>query len=330
MIEFANPYFLLLLVIIPVIIFWYLKKGHREEATVRYSSIDLIPKEIIRAGKIKINILLGVKFLILTLIILALARPRFSDTIRETKTDIIDILLVIDQSSSMLAQDFKPDRLGAAKEVAKSFIKDREGDRLGIIVFAGISFIQCPLTTDTDVLIDFANQIQIADKEHDGTAIGMAIANGINRLRDSESESKVMILLSDGSNNRGELDPLTAADLAAKLDVKIYTVGAGTKGVAPYPVTDMFGRQVLRNVEVEVDEETLNEIAEITGGKFFRATDNESLQNIYKEINQLERTEIEIKEYQNFTDLYSWLTIPTVFLALGLVFVTRGLFRKTV
>ncbi|MBC8213479.1 MAG: VWA domain-containing protein [Candidatus Marinimicrobia bacterium] len=329
MIEFANPYFLLLLLTIPVFVVWYLKKGNQEEATVRYSSIELIPREMLRAGKIKINILLGIKFLILILIIFALARPRLSDTIRETKTDIIDILLVIDQSSSMLAQDFKPDRLGAAKEVAKSFIKDREGDRLGIIVFAGISFIQCPLTTDTDVLIDFADQIQIANKEHDGTAIGMAIANGINRLRDSESKSKVMILLSDGSNNRGELDPLTAADLAAKLDVKIYTVGAGTKGVAPYPVTNMWGKTVLQNVKVEVDEETLSEIAEITGGKFFRATDNKSLQNIYKEINQLERTEIEIKEYQNYTDLYNWLTIPALFLAVGFVFISRGLFRKS-
>ena len=158
---------------------------------------------------------------IILLIILALARPRLSEISRETKTEIIDILLVIDQSSSMLAQDFKPNRLEAAKDVAKTFIKDREGDRLGIIVFAGESYIQCPLTRDIDVLLKFTDEIKIIDREHDGTAIGMAIANSINRLRESEAKSKTIILLSDGSNNQGELEPVTAAELAEKFDIKI-------------------------------------------------------------------------------------------------------------
>ena len=268
------------------------------------------------------------RIIIMMLIIMALARPRFVDTIQETKTEIIDILLVIDQSGSMLAQDFKPNRLEAAKDVAKAFIKDREGDRLGLIVFAGESYIQCPLTRDMDVLLAFTDQIEIIDKEHDGTAIGMAIANAINRLRDSKAESKTIILLSDGSNNQGELDPVTAADLAAKFGIKIYTVAAGTRGLAPYPVTDAWGRQVIQKVQVDVDEESLQEIAEITNGRFFRATDNQSLKEVYREIDALERTEIEVTEYQNYTELYSWLTIPAAFASVFIIFLSRGVFHK--
>jgi len=330
MIEFEKPLYLILLLGLPVLYLWYQRKGRMQEATIRFSSLDLIPQPLIRAGEMKARILNIFKYLIIILIILGLARPVKKDSIQETKMDIIDIMLVIDQSSSMLAQDFEPNRLGAAKEVAKKFIRDREGDRLGIIVFAGESFIQCPLTTDTDVLVEFADQIEIVDKEHDGTAIGMAIANALNRLRNSEAENKIMILLSDGSNNRGELDPLTAADLASKFGIKIYTIGAGTRGMAPYPVQDMWGRTVLRNIEVEVDEKTLKEIASITGGKFFRATDNESLEQIYEEINSLERTEIEVTEYENITDLYGFLTIPAAFLALGYMVTRKGLFRSIV
>jgi len=268
------------------------------------------------------------RIIIMMLIIIALARPRFVDTIQQTKTEIIDILLVIDQSGSMLAQDFKPNRLEAAKDVAKAFIKDREGDRLGLIVFAGESYIQCPLTRDMAVLLAFTDQIEIIDKEHDGTAIGMAITNAINRLRDSEAKSKTIILLSDGSNNQGELDPVTAADLAAKFGIKIYTVAAGTRGLAPYPVTDAWGRQVIKKVQVDVDEESLQEIAEITNGRFFRATDNQSLKEIYREIDALERTEIEVTEYQNYTELYSWFTIPAAFASVFFIFLSRGVFHK--
>jgi Ca-activated chloride channel family protein len=228
----------------------------------------------------------------------------------------------------MLAQDFKPNRLEAAKEVAKTFIKEREGDRLGLIVFAGESYIQCPLTRDIDVLLEFTDEIEIIDREHDGTAIGMAIANSINRLRESEAKSKTIILLSDGSNNQGELDPITAADLAAKFDIKIYTVAAGTHGLAPYPITDAWGRQVIQKVQVDVDEESLKEIAEITGGQFFRATDNKSLQKVYQEIDELERTEIEVTEYQNYTEFYSWLTIPAAFASIFFIILSRGIFHK--
>ena len=326
--EFGQPYYLILLLILPILIFWYFKKGQNQEATVRFSNLDLIPDTIIRSGQIKNIIFIMGRLLIMLFIILALARPRLSDTIRETNTEIIDILLVIDQSSSMLAQDFKPNRLEAAKEVAKTFIKDREGDRLGIIVFAGESYIQCPLTQDIDVLLNFTDEIEIIDREHDGTAIGMAIANSINRLRESEAKSKTIILLSDGSNNQGELEPITAAELAAKFDIKIYTVAAGTHGLAPYPVTDAWGRQVIQKVQVDVDEESLKEIADITGGQFFRATDNKSLKKVYEEINTLERTEIEVTEYQNYTELYSWFTIPAAFASIVFIFLSRGIFHK--
>ena len=326
--EFGQPYYLFLLLLLPILILWYFKQGQNQEATIRYSNIDLIPKSVIRSGRIKNLVFIIGRIVIMLLIILALARPRLTDTVRETKTEIIDILLVIDQSSSMLAQDFKPNRLEAAKEVAKTFIKDREGDRLGLIVFAGESYIQCPLTRDIDVLLEFTDEIKIIDREHDGTAIGMAIANSINRLRESEAKSKTIILLSDGSNNQGELDPITAADLAAKFDIKIYTVAAGTHGLAPYPVTDAWGRQVIQKVQVDVDEESLKEIAKITGGQFFRATDNKSLQKVYQEIDTLEWTEIEVTEYQNYTELYSWLTIPAAFASIFFIFLTRGIFHK--
>ena len=326
--EFGQPYYLLLILILPLLVLWYFKKGQNQEATIRFSNLDLIPKSVIRNGKMKNIFFIIGRLFIMLLIIFALARPRLSDTIRESKTEIVDILLVIDQSSSMLAQDFKPNRLEAAKEVAKKFIKDREGDRLGLIVFAGEPYIQCPLTRDINVLLEFTDKIEIIDREHDGTAIGMAIANSINRLRESDTKSKTIILLSDGSNNQGELDPITAAGLAAKFDIKIYTVAAGTHGLAPYPVTDAWGRQVIQKVQVDVDEESLKEIAIITGGQFFRATDNKSLLKVYEDIDALERTEIEVKEYQNYTELYSWFTIPAAFASIFFLFFSRGIFHK--
>ena len=326
--EFGQPYYLLLILILPLLVSWYFKKGQNQEATIRFSNLELISKSVIRNGKMKNMFFIIGRLFIMLLIIFALARPRLSDTIRESKTEIVDILLVIDQSSSMLAQDFKPNRLEAAKEVAKKFIKDREGDRLGLIVFAGEPYIQCPLTRDINVLLEFTDEIEIIDQEHDGTAIGMAIANSINRLRESDTKSKTIILLSDGSNNQGELDPITAAGLAAKFDIKIYTVAAGTHGLAPYPVTDAWGRQVIQKVQVDVDEESLKEIAIITGGQFFRATDNKSLLKVYEDIDALERTEIEVKEYQNYTELYSWFTIPAAFASIFFLFFSRGIFHK--
>ena len=230
----------------------------------------------------------------------------------------------------MRAADFKPNRLEAAKKVARQFLIDRPHDRIGIVVFAAKSFIQCPLTHDTNVLLNLLDQVTIVDKEHDGTAIGMAIANAINRLRDTPAASKVMILLSDGSNNAGELDPTTAAQLAQEFEIKVYTIGAGSHGMAPYPVSDPVWGQRMVNVEVELDEETLRQVADITGGQYFRATDQQSLAEIYDQINQLERTEIEVDEYLNVQELYRWLVIPASVLGLVLPVVSVGIFRKFV
>ena len=221
----------------------------------------------------------------------------------------------------MLATDFKPNRLEVVKKTAKQFINQRDGDRLGILVFAGESFIQCPLTIDKDVLLSLMDEVSVAQQSYDGTAIGMAIANATNRLRNSESKSKVMILLSDGSNNAGELDPNTAADLAKQFGIKIYTIGAGTND----DVSFIPGRGYIRN---EIDEESLKAIAEQTGGQYFRATNSDALEKIYSKINELERTEVEIKIYTQYKELFGWLIIPALFFSLGGNILERFYFRK--
>ena len=235
--------------------------------------------------------------------------------------DVIDIVLVMDISSSMLATDFSPNRLEAVKKTAKDFIEERISDRIGVLVFAGESFIQCPLTVDKDVLLSLMDQIQVAEQSYDGTAIGMAIANATNRLRHSDAKSKVMILLSDGSNNAGELDPLTSADLASKFGIKIYTIGAGTN----QDVSFIPGRGYIRN---EIDEETLRSIARRTDGKYFRATNVSGLQDVYNTINDLEKTEIEVKEYTRYKELFGWFLIPAMILGLGGQTIDRILFRR--
>ena len=328
MFNFQFPYFFLFFIVLFIILLFYNFKGYSNEAVLRFSDIKLIPENFLIRAKYKNIIILWLKIIIISLMIIALARPRKTNIITDSKVEIVDIMLVIDMSSSMLAQDFKPNRLEAVKEVAKSFIKDRDGDRLGIIIFAGESFIQCPLTVDTDVLIQFINKIKVAEEEYDGTAIGMAIANATNRLRFSDSKNKLMILLSDGSNNRGEIEPVTAAELAEKFNIKIYTIGAGTIGKAPYPVSDIWGRKSVQMMEVDVDEKTLKEISSVTNGRFFRATDNKSLEKIYKEIDQLERTEIEVKEYKNYIELYSYFTFLASLLIMLLILLNQVFFRK--
>jgi Ca-activated chloride channel family protein len=247
----------------------------------------------------------------LSLIIVGLSKPRLVQNLKTTSVEVIDILLVLDISSSMLADDFTPNRLEAVKKTATKFIQNREEDRIGILVFAGESFIQCPLTVDKLVLKSLVNEITIASRENDGTAIGMAIANGINRLRHSEVKSKIMILLSDGSNNKGEINPISAAEIASNFDIKIYTIGAGTN----QSYTKIPGRGMIKN---EIDEETLKDIASLTGGKYFRAVDEEGLNLIYSEIDSLERSKIDIKEYTTYKELFSYFLIPAFLL--GLIF----------
>ena len=326
--HFQSPLYLILLVLIPALALWYYRLGRKKQGTIQISSTIFTSIAMQRSGLMKKNIVVATYLIIMVLIILGIARPRKVDKIKETSVSVIDMLLVLDISSSMLADDFAPNRLEAVKNTAINFIDNRKEDRIGILVFAGESFIQCPLTIDKTILKSLISEIKVASKDYDGTAIGMAIANSINRLRESDTKSKTIILLSDGSNNQGELDPITAAGLAAKFDIKIYTVAAGTHGLAPYPVTDAWGRQVIQKVQVDVDEESLKEIAIITGGQFFRATDNKSLLKVYEDIDALERTEIEVKEYQNYTELYSWFTIPAAFASIFFLFFSRGIFHK--
>ena len=328
MLEFQHPWWLVLLLPVSLLSIWHRRQGHKWEGALRFSSLSLFDPATVRAGRFRAGLVRVAKVALLVLVVLALARPRLTDVIRETQIEVIDIILVLDISSSMRAADFKPNRLEAAKKVARQFIIDRAHDRMGLVVFAAESFIQCPITNDTNVLLSLLEQVNIVDKEHDGTAIGMALANAVNRLRDTPAASKVMILLSDGSNNAGELDPTTAAQLAEEFGIRIYTIGAGSHGLAPYPVSDPIWGQRMVNVEVELDEETLREVARITGGQYFRATDQESLAEIYGQINELERTEIEVKEYLNVSELYGWLVIPASVLGLLLPVLSAGIFRK--
>ncbi len=323
MITFGSPLYLTGLIVIPMIYLWMRKAGKKNEGTVRISSSELISEKMKRQGRNRIRILTLLQYLTIVLVILSLSRPRLRDSLQITNMDVVDIVLVIDISSSMLATDFPPNRLEAVKKTAKNFIDARSGDRIGVLVFAGESFIQCPLTVDKEVLISLMDEVKVAEQSYDGTAIGMAIANAINRLRHSDAMSKVMIVLSDGSNNAGELDPLTSADLASNFGIKIYTIGAGTN----QDVSFIPGRGYIRN---EIDEETLKSIAERTDGKYFRATNISGLEQVYATIDELERTEVEIKEYTRYKELFGWFLIPALVFGLGGQTIDRTLYRRRI
>ena len=319
--HFYNPYFLMLLVLIPLLWFWYFKFGKYREGTVSISNISFTSLKIRKSGEMKNKILIGADLIILTLIVFALARPQKIKNLNQTDMEVIDILLVIDISSSMLANDFKPNRLEAVKKTAFNFIEGRIDDRIGIIVFAAESFIQCPLTIDKTVLKSLISEISIISEEYDGTAIGMAIANGINRFRKSDVKSKVMILLSDGSNNSGEIDPITAAEIAKDFNIKIYTIGAATN----QSVTRIPGKGLISN---EIDENTLKSIAGATGGKYFRATDTKTLDNIYDEISQLEKSEIIVNDFTLYEELYGSFLISASLIALIMNFLVKPLLKR--
>jgi len=319
--EFQYPWYLVCFILIPGLQLWHKKYGQFREGTITYSSEAFFSESLKNSGRYRIAFLRFIHLFILILIVIALARPRLVDQLQQTSVDVIDMVLVLDISSSMLADDFSPNRLEVVKQTARDFISGRRGDRVGLLVFAGQSFIQCPLTVDLDVLQNLLKEVTIAPRDYDGTAIGMAIANATNRLRHSEAKSKVMILLSDGSNNAGEIEPTTAADLAAEFDIRIYTIGAGTN----QSYTRIPGRGLIRN---EIDEETLMEIAKKTGGKYFRATDQTALTDIYNEINQLERSEIEVKEFTRHREIYGWFLIPAFLAGLGIETARNFIFRN--
>ena len=312
--HFASPYYLWLLTLLVPMIGYYVWRTLQGGAAIRISSVA----GVVRAPRTVRYYLRHLPFVLraaaFALLVVALARPQDVEQNVRTNTEGIDIMLAIDVSGSMLARDFKPDRITAAKEVAGSFIADRYGDRIGLVAFAGEAFTQSPLTTDQSTLQTLLARIRSGLIE-DGTAIGNGLATAINRLRESEAKSKVIILLTDGVNNRGEIAPLTASEIAKAQGIRVYTIGVGTEGMAPYPAIDMFGNITFVNQKVEIDEKTLTAISDMTGGKYFRATDKAKLKAIYDEINQLEKSKVEVTEHISYHELY----LAWVLAALGLL-----------
>ncbi len=300
--RFANPQFLILLILIPLLIYLYLKKLRRG-GTIRYSNLGILKQISTISSTRPRHLLFIIRIFVLTLLIIAFARPQSGIKGEEVITQGVDIILAIDISSSMLAEDIKPNRVEAVKAVASEFIKRRKSDRIGMVVFAGEAYTQCPLTLDYGILLNFLEKIKVGIIE-DGTAIGMGLATAVNRLRSSQAKSKLIILLTDGRNNTGEIDPITAAQAAQAFDIRVYTIGAGTKGSAMYPVNDpIFGKRYVP-VPVDIDESTLKKIAEMTGGKYFRATNRKRLSDIYREIDKMEKTKIKVKEYTRYSELF--------------------------
>lgn len=302
--EFASPKILWFLLLLLPLVGYYIYRTRQGGASVAVSTTETVR----RAPRTFRYYLRHIPFVLrcaaLSLIVVAIARPQSAEHYTNTTTEGIDIVLAVDVSTSMLAKDFIPDRLSVAKEVASEFISDRTGDRIGIVVFAGESFTQSPLTTDQSSLQTMLGRITSGVIE-DGTAIGNGLATSINRLRESDSKSKVVILLTDGVNNRGEISPLTAAKIAKDMGIKVYTIGIGKRGTAPYPVFDERGREVdVVNMKVEIDEKMLRNIASQTGGEYFRATDKKTLEAIYEQINTLEKSRIEVENRTTLHEEY--------------------------
>ena len=315
-IRLAHPWALAGLVLLPLLLGRYLWIQRRGLPTLRYSSLQLV-KPLAASPWIRWRHLsIALRLAVVALLSLALARPQSVDTEDEILTRGIDIVVAVDNSTSMAAMDLEPNRLEAAKEVVQAFVQGRQHDRIGMVVFAGRSYTRCPLTLDYDILQSLLEGVHLAARDEDGTAIGMGLANAANRLRDGKGKSRVVVLLTDGRNNQGQIDPSTAADLAQALGIKVYTIGVGTTGQAPYPYDDpVFGRRTVM-LRVDLDETTLREIAERTGGRYFRATDTERLREIFEEIDEMETTEVKMKHYARFDELYLYLLVPAGLLLL--------------
>jgi Ca-activated chloride channel family protein len=322
-IEFANPKLLWLLLMVPALIVWYILRHKKQEASLSFSDLKGFIK-LPKTWKAYLrHLLFALKMAALALLIVALARPQSSSTNSTSNIEGIDIVMAMDVSGSMLARDLKPDRLTAAKNVASDFVKGRPGDRMGLVIFSGETFTQVPLTTDHGVMLNMLAEMKNGLIE-DGTAIGDGLATAISRLKDSEAISKVVILLTDGMNNAGSVDPYTAAEIAKLYGIRVYTIGVGSYGTAPYPVQTPFGTQI-QQMKVEIDEKLLASVASMTGGKYFRATSNQKLDEIYEEIDKLERSKIEVTEFRRLHEEF----YPLVAWALALLLL-EFLLRKTI
>lgn len=324
MFRFHEPLYFLLL-IVPAAWLWL--RGRRRSAVgASTGSVMAGLPETLRVRLLKA--LPWVWALGMALLVLALARPRMGHSYREQVTRGVDIMLVVDCSGSMASEDFKPhNRLWVAKDVVKDFIQRRPDDRLGLVVFSGQAFTQCPLTLDHGILLTFLDKVELGMIE-DGTAIGNALATAVDRLRKSDAKSRIVVLLTDGQNNRGEVAPLTAAQIAQTFGVKVYTVGVGTRGFAMMPVEDpVFGRRYVQT-QVNIDEETLEAVAQRTGGRYFRATDAEKLKEIYGTIDQLEKTEVKTRERTDWNDRFAWFLVPGLVLLLGAALLEAAVLRR--
>ncbi|MEG1718166.1 MAG: VWA domain-containing protein [Bacteroidales bacterium] len=325
-ITFANPHFLWLLVIIPFLIYWFIAKEKKTHSFMHFSHCGF-KTEIRKTWKRRMYPLLYVlRILAIISIIVALARPQSKMKNSTQNIEGIDIVMAMDISGSMLAEDFHPNRLESAKEVAKEFIQARENDRIAVVAFSGEAYTQCPLTIDKDILTNRLKELK-SGLIADGTALGDGLAVSLNRVRNSNTKSKIIILLTDGVNNMGSIDPLSAADMANLYGIRIYTIGVGTIGTAPYPYQTPFGIQY-QNVEVQIDETLLDNIAQNTGGKYFRATNQDKLKKIFSEIDQLEKTKIEVMSFEHSSEEYKPL-LWVALLFLGLELICRMFVFKT-
>ncbi len=319
-ITFAHPYLLLLLLIIPLMVVWYVFRYRKQKPALQFSNITFF-KGIRKTFRQRTYpLLFTLRMVAVCALIIALARPQTMLSRQEMKVEGIDIVLAMDVSGSMLAEDFKPNRLEAAKKVASDFIEGRKNDRMGLVVFSGEAFTQVPLTIDHPVLLNQLKDVK-SGMIKDGTALGDGLATAINRIKDSEAKSKVIILLTDGINNQGAVDPLSAAEIAALYNIRLYTIGCGTHGMAPYPFRDQFGRVHYQNVPVELDEQLLTQMAESTNdGQYFRATNKKSLESIFKQIDAMEKSKIDVTKYAQTKDQFmGWLILASIALLLEIL-----------
>jgi len=323
--RFADPWVLLFLIVVPLALWFDTRRKGEFVCPSTESLTDIAPSWRLRL----LTLLPYIKAAALTLAVIAAARPQVAGNMELVKGKGVDIILAVDVSTSMLAEDFTLDgqrqnRISVVKQVVKEFVNQRPLDRLGMVVFAGRPYTLAPLSWDHAWLMEQMNRNVEVGMIEDGTAIGSALGTALNRLRESQAASKVIILLTDGRNNAGKVPPLTAAEAARALDVKVYTIGAGSKGPVPYPVQDIFGRTSYKNVRIDIDDELLQEVAEITGGRYYRATGTESLREVYREIDKLEKTDIETRRYVNYRDVYPYPLFPAtgLFAALALLKLT--------
>jgi len=319
-ITFAHPYWFILLIVPILMIVWYIYKRNKVAPSLILSTAPILFKQKNNFKIVLKHFLFGLQILAIILIIIALTRPQSSNNLQDVETEGIDIMLSLDVSGSMLARDFKPDRLEASKDIAAEFINNRPNDRIGLVIFSATSFTQCPLTTDHAALINLFKGVKYGFLE-DGTAMGDGLSTAVLRIKDSNAKSKVIILLTDGVNNSGSIDPITAAEIAKTYGIRVYTIGVGTLGQAPYPVQTPLGTH-LQMMKVEIDEPVLKQIAQITGGQYFRATSNDKLRQIYNEIDKMEKTKILVHEYKRKKEEFYPFTLFA-----SIIFITISIFN---